>query len=308
MNERNRTELLILFGCMIFVVSILSGIELSNKLNKPEFCSPCHEMQTYYTSYLNPKNGSILMDHELTCIQCHSGRNIYDAKKQVLIKVIAYDLNLSGAFISKKLEPDCSKCHSLPSTPVHKNANLTNCAYCHWAHSSAEGSITSNNSLLPMIPYGPHMNQTCVKCHSTTYQIPRCINCHAGHGEQKLENNLCLICHKDPHVPTIPGILQNNTVNFTKELPFSACQPCHEKEYSEIIDSGSLHKDMETCSLCHLKHGTKPNCSQCHKAMKVQRHLDNLQCGNCHTPDRVITCEECHGRSHGWSASTATVI
>jgi nitrate/TMAO reductase-like tetraheme cytochrome c subunit len=307
MSEKKKTGILILFGCMIFVVSILSGIVLSNRLNDPEFCNSCHEMQTYYASYLNPKNGSIIKDHELNCIQCHSGRNIYDAKKQVLIKVITYDLNLSGAS-SKELKPDCSKCHSIPSTPVHKNATLTNCIYCHWAHSPADGTTISNISLLPMIPYGPHVNQTCIKCHGTTYQIPRCINCHTGHGEQKLENNLCLICHKDPHVPTIPGILPDNTVNFTKELPFSACQPCHEKEYSDIIDSGSRHKDMETCSLCHLKHGMKPVCSQCHRAMKVERHLDNLQCGDCHKPDRLIACEECHGESHGWSASTATVI
>jgi hypothetical protein len=307
MNEKTRTVILILLSCLIFVFSVLSGMELSNRLENPEQCSYCHEMLPYYSSYQNPGNGSIMKTHKLNCIQCHASRNIHDAKMQVAIKIIAYNLNLSGVFKPEELEPNCTKCHSLPDTSIHKRTNLTDCSYCHWAHQPPEeNSITSNLSKNLLIPYGPHRNQTCKQCHGTDVKIPRCVNCHEGHGGQKLENNLCIICHTDPHIPGIPGIRQNNTVNFTKDLSFSVCQPCHESEYSNLTNSTS-HNNMQTCNICHNKHGKIPKCYNCHKAMKEERHLNNVKCIDCHTKDRLVKCEECHGRSHQWSAFTAII-
>lgn len=311
MNEKNRTVIFVILGCMIFAASILLGIEFNTRLDDPEFCGSCHEMQPFFNSYLHPDNGSILMTHKINCIQCHSNRKIYDAKNQVVIKIIASYFNLSSFFISKELKPDCSKCHSVPVTSMHRNIDPTNCTYCHWAHKPDEKSITSdnslNNSFLSLISSGPHRNQTCLKCHGTSFQTPMCVNCHTGHGGQKLENRFCIVCHTDPHVPTKPGILLENTVDFPNDLPYSACQPCHENEYSNLTQSYSQHNDMQTCSICHVKHGMWKRCYQCHKAMDVEPHINNLKCSDCHTSGRLIQCQECHGQSHSWSGSTATV-
>ena len=305
MNEKTRTGIFIVLGCLILVVSILSGIELNNKLYDPGFCNSCHEMQTYYSSYLNPKNGSIIKDHELKCIQCHSSNNTYSAKKTLLIEIIAYDLNLSGNFSKKDLKPDCIKCH-IPESPVHSNLNDSTCIDCHWAHTQ---NISSNATNISRPSLGPHMAKKCQDCHGMNFEIPRCIKCHAGHGDQKLDNDQCLACHSDPHVPKIPGILRNNTVTFKGNLSFSVCKPCHEEQYSNLTNIPTLHTEMETCTKCHQWHGEIPKCRKCHSLMMIDRHPKSFKCKTCHTTlkGKLTTCQDCHGRTHEWSAFTAII-
>jgi len=305
MNEKTRTGIFIALCCLIFIVSILSGIALNNKLYDPEFCSSCHEMQTYYSSYLNPQNGSIIMVHDLKCIQCHSGRNVNNAKKQLLTEIFAYDLNLSGNFSTKELKPDCIKCH-IPESPVHSKLNNSTCADCHWAHSQ---NISSNEINSSRKDLGKHMEKKCQFCHGMDFEIPRCINCHSGHGNQKLENDQCLSCHSDPHVPKIPGILWNNTVTFKGNLPFSVCKPCHEDQYENITILPTLHSEMGTCIKCHQKHGEIPKCGKCHPGMMIRRHPKSFDCNTCHISYKpiLVKCQDCHGRTHEWSAMTAVL-
>ncbi len=305
MNKKTRTGIFIALCSLIFIVSILSGIALNNKLYDPEFCGSCHEMQTYYSSYLNPQNGSIIRDHKLKCIECHSGRNIDNAKKQLLIEIIAYNINLTGNFSTQELKPDCIKCH-IPESPVHNNLNISTCIDCHWAHSQNISSNITNRSF----PYlGPHMEKKCQDCHGMDFEIPRCIKCHAGHGDQKLDNNQCLSCHFDPHVPKIPGILKNNTVTFKGNLSFSVCKPCHEEQYSNLTNLPSLHTEMETCTKCHQWHGEIPKCRKCHPGMMINRHPKSFKCDTCHISYKpiLVKCQDCHGRTHEWSAMTAVI-
>lgn len=310
MNDKTRIGILILLGFLIFEVSILSGIELNYKIYDPEFCRSCHER--YYSSYLNPINGSIIINHDLKCIQCHSGMNINNAKKQVLIKKIAYELNLSGNFSSNELKPVCTRCHIIPENPVHTYANDSTCKNCHWAHSQNVSSNVSNRTLSKNAT-GPHMLKLkCQDCHGMNFEIPRCIKCHAGHGEQKLENDQCLSCHSDPHVPKIPGTLKNNTVFFKGNLPFSVCRPCHENQYINITNIPTVHTEMDTCTKCHEYHGEKPKCSKCHIGMMIERHPKTFTCLTCHKKKGTrlslnITCPDCHGRSHEWSPLTAII-
>ncbi|HWQ95856.1 MAG TPA: hypothetical protein VN368_00645 [Candidatus Methylomirabilis sp.] len=305
MNEKIRIGIFIAFGCLIFAVSILSSIKLTNNLYNPEYCNSCHEMQTYYSTFKNPKNGSIILDHELKCIQCHSGRNIYSAKQQLLIEIITYDLNLPGNFSKKDLKPDCVKCH-IPESPVHSNLNKYTCIDCHWAHTQNASYNTTNRSIPSL---GPHMEKKCQDCHGMDFEIPRCIKCHAGHGDQKLDNNQCLSCHSDPHVPRIPGKLKNNTVTFKGNLSFSVCKPCHEDQYSNLTNIPTLHTEMETCTKCHQWHGEIPKCEKCHRGMMISRHPKSFTCKTCHVTFRgnLTTCQDCHGRTHEWSAFTAVL-
>lgn len=309
MNPRKDLLSIALIIILVFLLSMIAGIILNKQLEGPELCSSCHEMLPYYNSTIFPLNGSIISKHPLTCIQCHANSSLNQARKNVLIEIIVYNLNISGrAFPLGELTPDCRKCH-LPESPVHMNLNNTRCTDCHWAHSQNVSSNAINISLPSMNASGPHMAKKCQECHGMNFEIPRCITCHTGHGDQKLENDQCLSCHSDPHVPRIPGILRNNTVTFKGKLPFSVCKPCHINQYSNITDFPTGHNEMGTCTLCHEWHGEKPTCKKCHPFMMILRHPEDFQCNTCHSTYRPIhiTCQDCHGRTHEWSAMTAVI-
>lgn len=304
-----RKEILLplLAAILIFGIGLISGLAFSRQLDDPEYCRSCHEMQPYYDSFLNPMNGSVIKLHELNCIQCHVNKSIADTKTRVAAEIIAYRFNVSGSFIPKlSIKPDCSICHPFLTSSIHGVINISDCTVCHWAHIPGAGFKDLNISKLPLVPYGAHSNQTCFNCHGTEFRIPRCINCHSGHGGQKLENRLCLGCHIDPHVPEIPGIYPKYRVKFSINFPFSVCQPCHENEYFNLTNTPSLHTSMQTCVLCHDTHGIKPGCDKCHPGMNTQRHPD-FGCKDCHLTlyPVGVTCQDCHGRSHEWSARTA---
>ncbi len=298
----------IIAGTVIFLIFILLGFNSFKNIENPSACNLCHEMKPYVASYLKPEQGSSISGHNLTCLGCHSSGGLAEAKSALIKEIEASALSkISGVPLpvtSPALAVNCTECH-LTKDPLHPAASATSgCQDCHWAHMPKQ-VLGSTAEQLPFIPYGPHKNQNCKNCHGTTYELPRCINCHPGHGEQKLENRLCLICHSDPHVPIKPGIFSENTVTFTGELPFSVCAPCHENEYFNITATRSGHTDMQTCAICHRGHGQKPGCGQCHPGMMAERHKD-FECKDCHlTFASQITCEDCHGRSHQWSAFTA---
>src|SRR3990172_63034 len=304
-----RKEILLplLAAILVFAISLISGLAFSRQHDDPGYCSSCHEMQPYYDSFLDPKNGSVIESHKLNCVQCHVNKSIADTKTRIAAEIIAYRFNISGSLIPKlSIKPDCSICHPSPTSSIHGIVNITDCTLCHWGHTPVEGKL--NISGLPQVPYGAHSNQTCFNCHGTEFKIPQCINCHAGHGEQKLENRLCLGCHIDPHVPKIPGLYPYYKVKFNISYPFSVCQPCHQDEYFNLTNTRSLHTSMDTCTQCHDTHGRIPKCSQCHPGMNLPRHSD-FKCDDCHislNPIR-IKCEDCHGRSHEWSARTAII-
>ncbi len=296
---------LVIIGIAIFLIAILLASDKS--IQNPSTCNLCHEMKPYVASYLKPEQGSLIADHNLTCLGCHGGPAGARSAlmKEIEISALSKITGVQLPINSPDLAVNCTGCHFIED-PLHPYANVTSgCQDCHWAHIRKQ-VLESTTGQLPFIPYGPHMKQTCQNCHGTTFELPRCINCHAGHGKQKLENRLCLACHTDPHVPIKPGILPDNTVKFTGELPFSVCSPCHENEYFNLTATRSGHTDMQTCANCHKTHGEKPRCQHCHSGMVLERHKD-FECKDCHlTFDPVsITCEDCHGRSHQWSALTA---
>ncbi len=294
--------ILLLVCAVVFGISLFLGFYLNSRFEDDALCNSCHEMQPYFDPLKKPLNGSLIYTHDLNCIQCHSNKSIYNAKKTIVEKMILYRLNVSlfrNNFSDLKV--DCMKCHVLPDTEIHRE-NATRCTDCHWAHRSSKGranAVVASNG----IPDAPHLSQPCKNCHGTSFEIPRCIKCHAGHGEVKLENTLCLACHKDPHAPVIP----NNTVTFGENIPFSACKPCHENQYIELLYSLSMHADMGTCVKCHTKHGEKPGCRECHPGMMIQRHPEYFKCDTCHASFNPvkITCQDCHGRKHDWGHLTA---
>lgn len=310
MNDKTKSNLIffILAGILIILVSMILGIFINRELEGPQICSSCHEMLDSYDSYVSPPNGSILKTHNITCIRCHANKSMSEARKEVAKEIIINSLNISGPPPSG-LVPNCVKCH-LPETPVHRNLNNTTCTDCHWAHLQNISSNATNTSLLSIKKLGKHMEKKCEFCHGMDFEIPQCIKCHTGHGDQKLDNDQCLSCHSDPHVPKIPGTLRNDTVIFKGDLPFSVCNPCHDNQFTNITNPPTLHTEMGTCTKCHSYHGEIPRCKKCHPGMMVPRHPKSFRCSTCHADLEKgigITCQDCHGRTHEWSPFTAII-
>lgn len=309
MEKKYRKFLPVFVGIIIFLAVILLAFGSYNSFESPKTCNLCHEMKPYVASYLKPEEGSAIAKHKLDCLGCHTNTSLKEARAAVLREIeIGAFKKITGIEInttSPALAVNCTRCHIMEDFLHAKSLETSGCQNCHWAHKQPSAEVKTIGA--SAIPIGPHKNQSCSNCHGTTFEIPRCSNCHAGHGEQKLENALCLACHTDSHVPKKPGILSNNTVKFTANMPLSVCQPCHENEYLEINNSGSQHTDMQTCTRCHEYHGEKPKCSKCHPVMSQQKHPD-FYCENCHqtyNPVRV-TCQDCHDTLvHDMSSLTA---
>lgn len=303
MRKLDPRLILIVSAASVLFMGIFISVAINEALDAPATCSGCHEMDMYVTTYLVPVNGSVIAEHRSDCFGCHSNTSRQRAKNAVLKEIGISTLNkITGNNFNTERSDfavNCLKCHVLKG---YSHLNITSnagCGDCHWAHTPTSSAFNPY-----LIPSGPHRNQTCSNCHGKDFKIPRCINCHTGHGGQKLENSLCLACHTDPHLPIKPGILPGNTVNFTKDMPFSLCAPCHEKQYYDLNISRSRHLDMQTCTLCHDSHGKRPRCSQCHPDLIVHGHT-TLQCNDCHGRISGLQCKLCHGVTHEWSAITA---
>ncbi len=303
MEDKTRRIVLLIIGIPLIIAGIIWFFDIPTSLDDPKICNRCHEMRPYVASFLNPENGSVIAEHNLNCLGCHRNTTLNEARSAVLREIEASILtNITGIQMKTSfsaLNVNCKRCHVMKDSQHVIITNNTSCLDCHWAHRSRE----SIKAVSAAIPFGPHRNQTCQNCHGTTFEIPRCIKCHTGHGGQKLENGLCLGCHINPHVPEKPG---SDTGNFPQNLPFSVCQPCHENEYYNMTNLPSMHTNMQTCTLCHKFHGEIPKCNFCHPGMMNERHT-TFNCRDCHIAYNPvkITCEDCHGRSHEWSAATA---
>lgn len=306
---RNLNLLLILIISILLAVT--SGLAISGSLEKTGTCSNCHQMTPYVSSYLEPSQGSVLTQHTLDCLGCHTNISTGKARetllKEISVNVVNKITGLKFKVATGEMAVNCTRCHVMEDSVHLISTRNSSCESCHWAHLPSNNfqNITAFNTAI--ISYGPHINQTCQNCHGTDFRIPRCINCHSGHGDQKLENELCLGCHIDPHIPEKIGKYPEYKKPFKEKLPFETCMPCHENEYFDVAYSYSKHTNNQTCTDCHEIHGEIPNCENCHHVMQSKKHPE-FYCKNCHLSNDYskITCFDCHGRKvHDLTASSA---
>ncbi len=308
-NNNNRLIQVLIIGLLILIIALFTGINIQKKLDNPDSCAICHEMKPFVSSFYEPENGSVILKHNLNCLECHTNNSIKESRSALMEEIKGYVLfKTTGVNLNPDLSAlsvNCNRCHDVDLVRHFNIRNDVSCSECHWAHAPSNENNKNNKSDLILVPYGPHKNQSCPNCHGNAFQIPKCTKCHEGHYETKPENSLCLGCHVDPHVPVIPGNLSTNTVTFPKNIPLYACQPCHEKQFYELNNSFTLHTEMKTCALCHKRHGEIPKCTYCHQAMKVSKHLE-IGCQNCHRfGANKPPCQSCHGTSHEWSGFSA---
>ena len=187
MKKNIAFSVIFIAGIALLLTTILLSFYAQKTLDNQTRCSLCHEMEPYVASYLEPLEGSAISKHNFTCLDCHSNTSESEARKAVLNEMEKSILNkITGVNLSvdtRALSVNCTKCHILQDASHLIAFNDTKCEACHWAHRTSGNN--SNISMLPLIPYGPHKDQTCQKCHGTDFQFPKCINCHTGHGEQR---------------------------------------------------------------------------------------------------------------------------
>lgn len=287
-------------GIMILLLFVIIGLTFSSALDRPGTCGLCHNMEPFVSSFLEPLNGSVIQKHELGCIDCHTNSSASRARASrnfhMLNEITGFKLDLPR----KDMAVNCSRCHVIDDY-FHLNSSKTfSCTDCHWAHDPKTSLYSpKNDTVAVLIPYGPHRNQTCGNCHGPDFKIPRCTDCHGGHYEKNFDNEVCLGCHFDPHIPEIPGKFPKYMKGFKGNLSFETCMPCHEKEYFDVAYSFSRHTEMQTCTLCHTVHGKIPGCESCHKVMDKQQHPE-FYCKNCHKTlesGNIVSCFDCHGRN-----------
>ncbi len=136
---------------------------------------------------------------------------------------------------------------------------------------------------------GGHRNETCEICHTTSFQIPGCIQCHKTHIEgANWNNSACLACHNSPHIPVHNGV-------FEEGIPKINCGACHKGEYGTLEFYNSRHNQLGSCVNCHPSHGEKKKCIDCHVGGHRSHPFAENNCAGCHGK---AGCKDCHTEPH----------
>lgn len=295
---------------LVIASAYASSIVLSST-SDPLFCADCHA--TEYRNYLAPINNSDLPLHkknDITCIECHSPRDIQGnlAAKRVILNFMIlnktfplinelfasnYSLNESfNASAFSILKANCTKCHDIKKIKSleFNHSNASGCEKCHLLHKEPE---KPEIGFWKRIGEGGHKNRTCADCHGTDVtrldNLPQCTKCHSTHlkGAQ-WDRSTCLGCHSDPHLPI-------KDATFKGTLTKETCAACHNNVYQSLTVYDSKHnKNVPSCTNCHPKHKEAISCMSCHNPHR-QFHPGS-ECGSCH--GYVSRCTDCHTNPH----------
>ncbi len=286
---------------LLITVAYISSTAFST-LNTATLCADCHSRE--YNSYLTPLSSdmSIHREYNITCVECHSNKNIkgnIDAKKAILNLIILnktyslinnlfttnYSFNTSDL---SALRPNCIKCH--PSEKIiYNHTNASVCEDCHFFHRKMQ---KFNTGLWRRMGEGAHRNLTCGDCHgkkANKPELPQCTKCHVTHLKGATwGRDTCLGCHANPHFPIKNAVFRGN---ITKEM----CAACHNTTYLVLKTYDSRHnRNVPSCISCHPRHKHTKSCIECHIPHGPLHPGSN--CNTCHR--YVNACMDCHTNPH----------
>jgi len=281
-------------------ISVLLLSAYSLKItHHPKFCTSCHYMGDYYTSWQHSSH------KDVACVECHYEPGVR-AEVEGKLKGVVQLVNYLG--------------HSYDTKP-HALISNESCmrSDCHDDMDHSEEVLLFHGSIrfrhdthLSAQPRGKVLN--CVSCHGQTIQGQHisvtettCTTCHFyGRGSRPIAVGDCRSCH----------ILPDKPVNFAGE-PFShksflsgrdkvecvhchshvtqgegaisaaRCKTCH---LSEELQKGGLADQIKDQAEFHLVHVSKGHfdCLQCHDEIKHGIHpmaeqlLTSGECDRCH--------------------------
>jgi len=295
-----------------FVVLLLTTYTLKIT-GHPKFCTSCHNMEEYYTSWQHSAH------KDVSCIECHyepGMTNTIKGKIEGLVQVVKY---ISHSYSSK------------PHAMISNNSCMRS-GDCH-AGMDEQAEPKNRKSLVKIKfrhdkhlggrPRGKALN--CVSCHGQTVKGQHisvgkttCLTCHfyrGGNGQSVAVSTTvahaaadpttgqCLTCH---HMPDKTMKLMGQAFNHKKFLAgkdnvhctlchnqvtqgdgatsATRCRNCHLGELEEVKDQARFHlvhvsEGHFDCLQCHdqIKHGVRP---------REQQLLASGDCKTCHSGER----------------------
>jgi hypothetical protein len=216
-------------------------------------CIKCHPEQVKDVQTMGSAHST-----EVTCMDCHQGH------PPAVADNIPECSNCHDGEAHFKLD-GCLSCHTNPHTPLEISLNGEITKPCLTCHTEQISQLQEHQSA--------HSKFACTTCHEQHGPPPECLNCHQPHLDGQTMAD-CTSCHK-AHMP-----LQ---VTYKEDIPSKFCAACHPQVYDQLIASSAKHSKL-ACAFCHQdKHGTVPQCTDCHGVPHPQGIMAKFtKCGQCH--------------------------
>ncbi len=251
-------------GLAVLTPTTFVAVERSSQ---PEFCSSCHIMEPYYSSWQASAHGDV------KCIECHfepGAMGTVLGKFQAISQLAKYVTRTAG---------------TRPWAEVSDASCLT--SGCH-SMSALEGPVEFGRVTFD---HFPHLLETrgkrlrCVTCHSQVL-----VDQHFA-----VEESVCFTCH---FMPGSDGRIPERTGD---------CLLCHGPPEGEIEVAGRAFDHREyldrgvECGECHANvvEGTgtvhPQRCRSCHGEPELlARSDDPVLLHRAHVTERKVECFECH--------------
>jgi hypothetical protein len=273
----------------------------------------------------------------ITCADCHTKKNIKDAK---VLEII----NKSGKQTYLGLAQACASCHH----DKHNNTVRTDCKSCHDTKAWSPAAKAFDHSKTDYKLEGKHASVVCSKCHTeferkekdkpllfTTKSFNDCTPCHPSPHSEKFAMRLCNSCHSSEawNSQRASGKFNHDLTAFKLVGKHAAvsCEKCH-KSGTKSSPSKSLRLAHNKCIDCHADYHKgefvakfNSDCRRCHTTFGFQPATFTLAahntgrfalngahaatpCEKCHTNAsdgrkvfhfENIKCESCHKDKHG---------
>jgi len=260
--------------------------------SRSEFCSSCHIMEPYYSSWENSSH------KDVACIKCHFPPGAAEkvrGKMLGLVQLLKYVTATAGPRLNAEIsDASCLRCHD--TRLLSGRVDFHGIPFDHRPHLTEmrRGKKLRCTSCHSQIVQGQHMavtTSTCFLCHFKDEQF------NEGLGT-------CTRCHQIPENQFDLG----GGVKFSHELAYERGVDCANCHHGLIRGNGNVPR--ERCTACHSRdddlkriddhvfmhqmHVTehKVDCLECH--LEIQHSLDHHQIQH-----DAANCQSCHPNQHG---------
>ncbi|MCP4263099.1 MAG: hypothetical protein GY774_37155 [Planctomycetes bacterium] len=284
-------------GLLFLVVAAIGSVALGaygvKITGHPKFCSSCHNMEEYYTSWGHSSH------KDVACVDCHAKPGMAGtvaAKAQGMVQLVQF---IAGSY----------------GTKPHGDISSSSCQQvgCHEEIADDSKPIMLYDKI--KFRHDKHLNEhpngkslNCVSCHGQTVEGQHisvskttCLTCHFyGRGDKQIATGECLTCHVVPEEPVTFVDEPFSHQDFITDKRDVTCVHCHSQ-----VTQGSGIVSRARCMACHLEeHGTVEDQEEFHLIHVSEGHFDCLNCheeikhGERPMEEQLLTsstCTTCHG-------------
>jgi len=253
-----------LAGLALLLVSAYS-LKLTSH---PRFCSSCHNMDKYYSSWQHSAHENV------ACVDCHfepGPTALMEGKLAGLVQVVKYVSHSYAprphALISNKSCMRSGQCHADMDHEKETYLFQGQIKFRHDRHLNGH-------------PRGQTLN--CVSCHGYTGQGPHisvtkttCLTCHFyGKEAKSVAAGRCTTCHRLPQEPVTFMGQEFDHEKFLRDKKAVRCEHCHSQ-----VTEGDGAISSTRCRSCHSEEPARmEDRAQFHVVHVSEGHFDCLQC------------------------------